>query len=161
MEERKTRRRPNFFDILFLVLILLVAAAAWLVSHNFGQSRQQVISRSYTVEITDLQADAADYVSPGDTVTDNVKNLALGQVTAVEVQPSRAMVLDEAAGIYREAPREGRITLVLTIQADTLEDQDSVDTVSGYTLRTGTAVSCTAGQLSGSGYILSVERKEG
>ena len=24
MEERKTRRRPNFFDILFLVLILLI-----------------------------------------------------------------------------------------------------------------------------------------
>lgn len=33
MEQKKTRRHPNFFDILIIVLLLAVVAVAYFLSH--------------------------------------------------------------------------------------------------------------------------------
>ena len=159
MEPKKTRRRPNFFDILFVLLIVAVAAAAYLLSHN-GSSQANTVRRAYVVEMNGLQEGMEDYVAPGDAVTDNVKNYDIGTVTKVEVIPYTIPVLDEEAGVLRQVPVEGQISLHLTIEADTVETDNSINTVSGYTLRTGVAVSCTAGQLSSAGHILSVQREE-
>lgn len=158
MEENKiTRRRPNLFDGLFILLLAAVAVVAFLLSHG-GFGGNDTVRRTYRVELRELDAEMVDYVAVGDQVTDNIKNYAMGTVTAIEVVPATKAVLDEEAGIVRQAPIEGKIMLHLTVEVDTVEDADSVDAVSGYTLRTGASVSCSAGQLSGSGYILSLER---
>lgn len=158
MEQKQTRRRPNFFDILFILLILAVAAAAYLLSHGGGKTQQTAVVRSYVLELENLQEGMDSYLAVGDPVTDNVKNYDIGTVTKVEVQPYTGSVLDETAGVIKQAPIEGKISLLVTIEAETVEDADSIDTVSGYTLRTGTSVSCTIGQLTAAGYILLVER---
>lgn len=53
--------------------------------------------------------------------------------------------------MYRQAPVEGQVNVVLTVQVDTVESDSAVDTLSGYHLRTGQVVSLTAGQLSSQG----------
>ena len=110
------------------------------------------------VELLDFQENMLDSIQPGDKVTDNVKNLPMGTVTAVEVLPSQIQVLDEENGIIRQAERPGRYTLNVTIQAETVETETSIETVGGYVLRVGSFTSCTAGGTTGSGYILTVER---
>lgn len=158
MEQKKTRRHPNFFDILIIVLLLAVVAVAYFLSHDASSPTAVVISRTYTVELTQLEAGMEQYVSVGDPVTDNVKNYDVGTVTAVEVRPCTSRILDEEQGMYRQAPVEGQVNVVLTVQVDTVESDSAVDTLSGYHLRTGQVVSLTAGQLSSQGNILTVSR---
>ena len=152
----KKKRRPNLIDIVFLLLIVGVVMVAYFLIH--GSDVENTVTRSYVVELTDLYPDMADAVSVGDSVTDNVKNYDMGTVTAVEVTPYTVVALDEANGIYRETEVPGKITLLLTIEAETTETEQTISTASGYELRVGTSVSCTVSGLTGSGYIIGLER---
>lgn len=158
MEQKKPRKRLNFFDLLIVLLLLAVVAVAYLLSHDSTPTAKNIIPRTYTVELPRLELGMKDYVSVGDTVTDNIKNYAIGTVTDIELQPSTNTVLDEEHEIFRQAVLNDRVTLVLTIEVDTVETDSAVDTLSGYTLRTGTSVSLTAGQLYAAGTVLSVSR---
>lgn len=153
----KRRLHPNFFDILFLVLILAVAVVAYLLSHSSDTRGKEVITRTYRLELEYLQEDMADCVAVGDAVTDNIQNYDLGTVTAMEVVPYTASVNNEEAGTVDQVPVEGYISLWLTVEVDTVETDSAITTVSGYDLRTGKAVSCSVGMLTSAGYILAVE----
>ena len=153
----KTRKHPNFFDILIILLLVLVAAAAYFVSHR-DSTAQEVVMRTCTIELADLEERMAGSVAVGDQVTDNIKNYEIGTVTAVEAQPYTQGVVDEENAVLRQQPTPGRIRLLVTVECATVEGEKEIATTSGYTLRTGTAVSISAGQLTGTGYILYVER---
>lgn len=153
----KTRKHPNFFDILIILLLVLIAVGAYLLSHR-DSAGQEVVTRTCTIELTDLEERMADSVAVGDLVTDNIKNYEIGTVTAVEVQPYTQGVVDEENAILRQEPTPGRVKLLVTVECDTVEGEQEIATTSGYTLRTGTSVSVSAGKLTGTGYILYVER---
>ena len=154
---KQKRKHPNVFDVIFIVLIVLLALGAYWISHRSDTGNEQR-SRTYVVELTGLDEAMAQYVSVGDPVTDNVKNYEIGTIEAIEVTDDLILVTDQEDGIVREVAQEGYITLLLTIRADTVESEMAVETVSGYTLRTGTSVSISAGSLTSAGYILNVER---
>jgi hypothetical protein len=153
----KAKRHPNFFDILLILVILLAAAAAYLLSHQ-GADSATLRTRTYQLELQGLKTTMADAVQVGDTATDTVKNLALGTVTAVEVQPYTAAVTDEEAGIVRQTEVPDYVTLCLTLEVETTETDSQISTTSGYVLRTGTSVSAAIGDLVASGYILEIQR---
>jgi hypothetical protein len=100
----------------------------------------------------------ADALQVGDEVTDTVKNMDLGTITAVEAQPYTVGVTDEEAGVVRQVEMEDYVTLWITLEVETTETDSQISTTSGYVLRTGTSVSVAAGDLVASGYILDVER---
>lgn len=154
----KKRKHPNFIDIAFIILIAAVAFAAYFLSHQGADAVDQATKRSYVVELSDLDPRMADYVKVGDTVTDNVRNYHLGTVAAVEAVPYTLSVIDEEAGVYREAEVPDRICLLITIEADTLESDKQISTTSGYVLQVGSSISCTVGVLSAPGYITSLDR---
>ena len=154
----KKRKHPNFIDIAFVVLIAAVALAAYFLSHSSTEAAAETVKRSYVVELTQLDTDMAGSVAVGDSVTDNVKNYDLGTVTAVEVIPYTTSALDEAAGLYHMSEVPGKITLLVTIEADTTETASEINTVSGHPLRIGTSVSCSVGSLTAAGYIIELDR---
>jgi hypothetical protein len=153
----KAKRHPNFFDILLILLILLAAAAAYLLSHQ-GTDSATLRTRTYRVELQGLRSNMADALQVGDTVTDTVKNLDIGTITALEVQPYTVGVTDEEAGVVRQVEMEDYVTLWITLEAETTETDSQISTTSGYVLRTGTSVYVSVGDLVASGYILDVER---
>ena len=158
MDTAKKHRQLNLFDVLFVLLILIFVIVAYMLSHG-GISRQETITRNYLLELADLPDGMQDSVSIGCQVEDNVKNYELGIVTAIEIIPSTGSVLDEETRTIQQAVKPDQLTLLLTIQVDTVETEDTSDTVSGYPLRVGRFVSCTAGSLTASGYILAVDRE--
>lgn len=156
MEKKKFR--PNILDILLLLLIAAVALAAYAISHRQEAGPQQAITRSYTIELTNLDGTMLESVQPGDLVKDNVKNLELGVVTAVEVSATTVSSLNKETGLYQETEVPGKYTMLVTVRADTTETDKQVSTVSGFILRVGTSVSCTVGNLYASGYIVKLDR---
>lgn len=153
----KKRKHPNFIDIILIVLVVAVAAVAYFLSHQ-DASPAQTVKRSYVLEVTQLDPAIADCVEAGDTVTDNIKNYDMGVVTAVERQTSTAAVLNKELGEYVLAEYPDKVTLYITIEADTTESDSTIATESGYTLRIGTGVSCTIGAMKASGYIVGLDR---
>lgn len=156
MDHKKFQIRPNFFDILFVVIILAIAAGAYMVSHK--DTDETVSRRSYTVELVGIAKGLEVSVEPGDTVIDNVMNLEMGVITDVRVEPATFSEIDEETYTEKQVPEEDYITLILTIESDTTESDYNVTTLSGYTLRVGTSVYCFTGSLNAGGYILAVER---
>ena len=153
----KTRKHPNFFDILIVLLLILVAGAAWVISHR-DNTQGEAVLRRYTIELTDLEETMADSVQVGDKVTDNIKNYDIGTVAGVEVLPYTQAVVDEENAVIRQQPTPGSIRLLVTVECLTVEGEKEIATTSGYTLRTGTSVSISAGELTSGGFILAVER---
>lgn len=152
------RKHPNFFDIIFLVLIAAVALTAYVLSHQESAAVAETTLRSYVVELSALKPEMANCVAVGDSVTDNVKNYAIGTVTKVEVLPHTVYTIDENAGIIRETEVPEIITLYVTIEAQTIEGKTQITTDSGYQLQVGARISCSVGSLTGSGYIVGLQR---
>lgn len=154
----KKKRHPNWIDIAFIVLLVAVVAVAYILSHSDSAATVETVKRSYVVELTNLDPHMADCLTVGDKVTDNVKNYDIGTVTALEVVPYENLCMDEEDGVMRAAQIPDKITLQVTIEADTTETERQIATASGYTLRVGTSVSCTIGQLTAAGYIIGLDR---
>ena len=154
----KKKRHPNWIDIAFIVLLIAVVAVAYVLSHSDSTATVETVKRSYVVELTNLDPNMADCLAVGDRVTDNVKNYDLGTVTALEVSPYETLCMDEESGSMRLTQVPDKITLLVTIEADTTETAQQIATASGYTLRVGTSVSCTIGQLTAAGYIIGLDR---
>ncbi len=155
MERKKFR--VSGIDVVFVVLILAVVLGAyWLIHRDGGDAVPR--KRSYVIELTELDASMADAVAVGDTVTDNVKNYHMGTVTDVTVTAAVADVLDEESGILREAEVPGKITLLVTVEADTTETDQTITTTGGFDLRIGTSVSCSVGGLTATGFIVGLDR---
>ena len=154
----KKRKRPNWIDIAFLVVIAAVALAAYLISHQNSEAVASTVTRSVVIEITEVAPEAANTIAAGDVAKEITKNQVLGTVTSVEVAPMYEEVFDEDAGICRRAEVPGKATLLVTIQADTLETPDQISAASGFPLRIGTGVMCTIGGFYGTGHIVGVDR---
>jgi len=156
-EQAKTKKkRPNLFDVIFIVLILVVAVGAYFLVHGTGG--EETTLRTYVIELTGLREGMESSVAVGDTVTDTVKNYGMGTVTATEVVPYEETTIDAENGVYRQIDVAGYVTLRLTVEAETTETEKEITTAGGYAIRTGTAVNCSVGTLVSSGYILEVQR---
>lgn len=157
MNKRK-HKHPNFFDIVFIVLIGAVALGAYALSHREAAAVAETAPRTYVVELAGLKPEMADCVAVGDSVTDNVKNYALGTVTDVVVLPHTTYAPDQEAGVVRKAEVPETITLHVTIEAQTVDGEKQITTDSGYRLQVGAQISCSMGSLSSGGYIIGLQR---
>lgn len=155
----KKRRRPNWIDIALIVLIAAVALAAFLISRGEEQSVTiETVKRSYTIELSGLDPYAVDCVNVGDSVTDKVRNIPIGTVTAVETVPYTSAVTDKENLVIRQVEVPDKINLIVTVEADTTETSQQIATSSGYPIKVGSSVSCTVGTLRATGFIIEVER---
>lgn len=156
MDSKMFKIRPNFFDVLLIALVLIVVLAAYFISRgNDGDEKNR---RSYTVELMDILDQNVDKVAVGDTVIDKVKNLDMGVVTDIEVQPAMTTQLDEDTMVLQQVPLEGYSSVILTIESTTTETEYSINTTSGYLIRIGVEVYCAAGALEAGGYLTGIAR---
>lgn len=129
----KKRLRLNFIDITLVLLIAAVVLTAYFLSHD-SSDEVNTVSRTYVIAFSDTGT-----VRIGDAVTDAVRGSHMGTVAAVEPDPD--------SGILR-----------VTVEAETVEDEKGVSTVSGCSIRVGTEVTCTIGSLTASGCIVGLSR---
>lgn len=160
MTEKK-RYRPNFFDIVVLLILaaLVVGFIAVLRSRSTGSAVSgSTSSVTYTVEIMGALEGTSQYVHIGDSVVENTKNYAMGSVLAVETLPYTLGVEDISAGVVRQVAQSGYENIRLTIESEaTITDKD-ITTSGGFVVKVGAACAVEGPGYAGNGYVIGIER---
>ena len=153
----KKKHRFNLFDVIVILVIVVLAAAVYIISHR-EQTLAETVMATYTVEIADVPSGASDCIEIGAAVTDNIKNYSCGTVVGVEELPYQVAVDNTVTGNRDYAVVSGRSFVLITIEVPVLESDTGLETPEGYDVRMAASTSITAGDFYGAGYIIRVER---
>ena len=157
--------RLNFFDVIFIICVLIIAVVVILYSSRsdggsgivFSGTRGTVV---YRVELKGLIEDTAYLIKPGDSLVDKVEKRPMGTVVSVEVNPSTASNKSYITGerIITDVPDRKDAVLLVTSEATITENQISVP--GGFVVRVGTWVSVNGPLYNCAGYIIDMERDD-
>ena len=162
MEQKKKRIRFNLFDVIVIAVILVLAAAAYLILNGLpgAADAAETTTVTYTLELTGLREEMSDSVAVGDTFYETSNGYAIGTVTAVEVVPYTVNATDKENAVIRSEEVSGYISLQITLEIEVIETDDSLTTEEGQVIRTGVSIKASNGTLLGSGYIIWTERED-
>ncbi len=162
METRQAKRfKPNLFDLLVILAILVAGVAAYLVLHTSNDTLVvETRTTHYILEVTGLAEGTEDFVAVGDLVQSPSTGASLGTVISVETAAytKEYMDLSTATVTFCEVP--GYINLYLTVEVEVVDGTSTISTTGGTDIRTGTSLSATAGSILASGTIVWVERED-
>lgn len=164
MEEKKTgfRLRLNLFDALVLAAALVVGAAlAWSAAKPAADagSSSAACTVQYTVRFQKMIEGTGSLVQAGDSLTDTIKNYALGTVLQAQVVPNVVQSLDRQEGRYVNTTIEGYEDVLVTIESAATESDSALVLDGGYELRAGGTVYLRGPGYMASGVILTIDRE--
>ncbi len=151
--------RVSLFDIIVILLVILLALGfVYYKNHHGGTGG--TIMQTYTMELTRMDENMEGKFQPGDKIIDKVKKQELGEVVSAEYIPCIQTVenYEEQRVVESEIP--GKISAVVTMQAECIDDGTKITTTSGYDLAVGTEMSVVGPGYSGSGYLISMDRSD-
>lgn len=134
----------HIFDLLVLLVVLvgLIGMAMRLVKPLGGD--MELHRATYVMEISDIQEFGTTAFSVGDTLYE--QNIALGEITAVEVRPARtAKIMPD--GSVREVEHLMYYNILLTVSTDRIREMN------GYYIDTQELLNGTTHTV-GNGFIL-------
>lgn len=159
-ENTKTRRkwRPNLFDVVIVLLIVMVGAVLYFVLRPTAGNVVQTVPMRYTVEMLNLPEGTSRLVDVGDTIIDNSKNNGMGKVVEVKVVPYTEECDDVENGVIRQAAVPGYETILLTLEANMVVTDSSITTEGGYLVRVGQPSNTEGDNYAATGYVVGIER---
>jgi len=108
----------NIVDLLILLLIISIAGGVYLIF--FGRSDKQVVETSkvvYDFEITNVNKDFVDAITPGDPIRDSTRGNELGTVVSKTSRNATMLNEDLINGRYVIADVPNAYDVVITIEA--------------------------------------------
>ncbi|MBQ5355191.1 MAG: DUF4330 domain-containing protein [Clostridia bacterium] len=157
-------RKKLSFNLVDVLILLVIAAAAFLVLYVFvlsgrggvAESASDPVGIRYVVEIVNLDDRFAGSVKEGQAVFDGVTQKKIGEVDDVEIVPYEKIVFDYDNAKERVSEAEGRQTMRITVTADAVET-DRAFTVNGTVIRVGTQYSLMLPDFYGVGFCILLE----
>ena len=154
----KTKIKFNIIDILLVLLIVVAAAfAVYLLRSGRISSDQQKTEREiqYTVLLTNVKSRFKGNIQAGDSVTDTVKLMPIGEVTDVKTVQTTVQIEDYQEGRLVTATLPDTYDISVTVTA-TATVSDGYYMIGGYQINVGTLVSLRVPNYTGSGYCTAV-----
>ena len=165
MKEKRSgfHLRLNLFDGIVLAAALL--AAVLLVWGKVKPASEQAPGAApstvrYTFCMHGCLKGTGNLVQPGDSLTDNIKNMKMGNVVSSRVEPAKTQVINERDGKCVLAPIEGCEDVFITVEAPCTARESSVKLDGGYEIRVGMTAYVRGAGYMGSGPIVSIERED-
>jgi hypothetical protein len=163
MSEKKTKWRPNFFDIVIVAVLAAVAVLLFTIIRGTGDTGGGILFAGaqepvyYTVELQSMRGDSGELIEPGDSLIDRVENRPLGTVVSVELRPAQMLSRDLNTGdfIISEIPERTDAVIVVRAMATITDTQINIGR---FTLRAGTRVSVLGPMYHGTGFVVDIER---
>lgn len=115
------KKRLNWFDIVIIVLVILVAFAGYKFFNKTSDTTKTTASEiTFTVEIKNNGNNLKDVVKVGDKVYDSIKGGYYGEVVSVESKNATAIAADTQNGEYKiveyNDPNSPRDDVYITIK---------------------------------------------
>lgn len=154
----KKRRLLTIFDIIIIVVVIVIGGAVYLFSSSGGGTSAQSGTIRYSIEITEMEHGAADLISPGDTLKDNIKKYAIGSVVSVDTSQTVITYIDEGEGNYISAEPVGQRNALIVVEADCTTSDSDITVDSGFKVKCGESVAVSGPGYAGAGHIVAVER---
>ena len=161
MNTRKLRF--NGVDVL-LILIALAAAFVLLkvfVLNDRGgdvQAGSDTVKIQYVVQLQNLDARFKESVHRGQAVEDAITRKSIGTVVGVEVHDFEKVVFDYDSGREIVSSVDGRITMLVTIEADVVET-DRAFLADGCDIRVGKQFSLMLPEIYGVGFCIRLDKE--
>lgn len=156
------RLRLNLFDA--IVILIALAAAAFLLWQRLRPAAPDAAPAAaqieYTIYLRQTLPGTGERVRPGDALVDAVKNIDLGEVSAVRTAPAVRSIINEAEECYTTAGIPGYEDIYITVRASGSVSESQVLVGGGYAVRVNEAVFVRGPGYLGSGEIYSIERGE-
>jgi len=111
--------RINIVDLLIVLILVSIAAGAYMFF--FGGSDKQVLETSkvvYDFEITNVNKDFVDAITPGDPIRDSTRGNELGTVVSKTSRNATMLNEDLINGRYVIAEVPDAYDVVITIEAN-------------------------------------------
>lgn len=160
MNKRKLR-----FNAVDVLIILFIAAAAFVLLYVFVLSDRSSDAQigdpakiEYVVQIQNVDSRFAESVRRGQHVEDAITRKSIGNVIGVEPKPYEKISFDSIAGREVISEVEGRITLLVTIEAD-VRETDRAFLADGCDIRVGKQFSLIFPDFYGVGYCTALTKK--
>ncbi|MGN1059185.1 MAG: DUF4330 domain-containing protein [Clostridia bacterium] len=145
--------RVNLLDLLFVVLLIVAIAAAYVLFSGRGRAAE-TIPVTYTLEIQNRDAAYFEHVNEGEQVTDGVTKAYMGEITGFSKKP--AQVITQADDKLVSAHPAGKFDGYVEIKAEaTVEYPDML--LGKEALKIGKAVALRSESLAMRGYIVDID----
>ena len=162
----KFRLRLNLFDA--IVLVAALAVGAFLLWNAFKPSpavsdspaNTNTATVHYTIRFQRMMEGTASLIQPGDALVDTIKNYKLGTVTAVEVVPAQAQLLNQDKREYVLTSVPYYEDALVSVEAPCVISNDTLVLDGGYTIWVGSTAYVRGAGYMASGPIISIEREE-
>lgn len=154
----KAKAKFNIIDILLIIIILAAAAAAvYILRNGAAASNQPNAEREiqYTVLLTNVKSRFRNNIQIGDSVTDTVKLMPIGEVTDIKAAQSTVQLEDYSEGRVVTAAIPDTYDITVTVTA-TATLSGGFYMIGGYQINVGTLVSLRVPDYTGTGYCTSI-----
>lgn len=157
-EKGRVFGKINIVDL--LIVLVLIAAAAWFAYAKFGRDLQEEIAARevpvrYTIIVRTILPTTADALKKGGQVYEFKTGAAIGTIKEVKTEASDVWTLQED-GRWLVAKYEGRLDAYVTIEA-TARDGERAVTVNGVEARVGTSIGIATKWAQVNGNIMTLE----
>ena len=150
------KKHLNLIDIVLILLVLAVAAGAYLITHQ--DDTAEAIPCTYVIEAPGVSTENQNAAKPGDQVVDNIRNYVLGTVTEVKSVPYTMPVLNEQTDTVVNVPVEDKVTLLITVEVGVHMTDSRILTENEVIIRIGQELNFFAGGLHSKGTIVDIKR---
>lgn len=153
MEQNKPKAglRPNLFDAIVLLVVLIAAAAllwvALLPAAETYTTEMDSMLR-YTVRMQRWPEGNGQMVKVGDVIADNSRGLPMGTVVEVRVVPAEMQTLDRENHRYVMARVDGYEDVLITVEGYGTVEKNTIRAYGRLVLKVG-----TTGYIRGPGYM--------
>lgn len=153
MEQNKPKNglRPNLFDGIILLLVLIAAAAlAWVALRPADQAYVTEMDSllRYTVRMQRWPEGSGQMVKVGDVISDNSRGLPMGKVVEVQIVPAEMQTLDRDGHRYVQAVVDGFEDVLITIEGYGTVEESTIRAYGRLVLKVG-----AKGYIRGPGYM--------
>ena len=159
-QNKKPRWKLNGFDIILIAVVLVAAAAVFLLWRSSSRSSDvSATSVRYTIELEEMAGETAYQIKAGDTIVDSVKKYVMGTVESVSVMAATEWKTDYTTGdtVMSEIP--GKKTAVIELVCDCNMSDAEIAATSGYVVRIGAEVQAAGPGYAGTGYVVAIDRE--
>ncbi|MFA6948968.1 MAG: DUF4330 domain-containing protein [Eubacteriales bacterium] len=167
MEKKKatgaaSRRRSPVSYVIDIVLLAIIIGAATLLIYIFTSSGGSgkltgAVTKNieYTVLLSEVRDQFKGLVGIGDSVTDTVKLMPIGEVVDIKYEDTIRTIEDSSTGTLKYAVMPDKFDMFVTVKA-AAQLENGYYYIDGYQISVGTLVSLRVPEFTGSGYCTAI-----